>query len=280
MASSEMGKRLSTVKSRWFIMKIKVNDNQYFVKVHGKGEPVVLLHGFTGSTNTWQEMMDPLLDEYQCITIDLPGHGQTDANVDNMEQCCWELNELLNQLSICSFHLLGYSMGGRTALVFTSMFPEKVKTLILESASPGLEEEAKNERAERDNQLAKFMVEKGIEEFVNYWETIPLFKSQERLPVSARRKIREERLNQRPSGLAMSLRSMGTGVQPTLWSSLNDIQVPTVLITGELDDKFVEINQKMVEAFPHAVHETIPNVGHAPHLENPNSFGKIVMKYL
>ncbi|MFD2639703.1 2-succinyl-6-hydroxy-2,4-cyclohexadiene-1-carboxylate synthase [Piscibacillus salipiscarius] len=261
-------------------MIITISENQYHVDIHGEGEPVVLLHGFTGSTNTWLKTTNQLKDHYQCIVIDLPGHGQTRAKVTSMEQACEDIAEVLTELKVETFHLLGYSMGGRTALVFTSMFQDRVEKLILESASPGLEGKARVDRQEQDNRLANFIETKGIEEFVDYWETIPLFKSQEKLAEAEQASIRKERLSQNPSGLTMSLRTMGTGMQPNMWPKLNDIQVPTLLITGELDEKFFDINQKVVKALPDAIHEVIPDVGHAPHLENSSFFGKIVLNYL
>lgn len=261
-------------------MRVNVNSNQYFVDVQGEGEPVVFFHGFTGSTDTWSEIVELLKSRYQCILIDLPGHGKAEVQVDSMEQACVELSEIIDSLSIHAFHLVGYSMGGRTALVFASMFPDRVKKLILESASPGLEGNAKAERKERDDHLAEFIESKGIEAFVDYWETIPLFKSQEKLPESKQQQIRAERLGQEPLGLVMSLKSMGTGSQPNMWPKLESIQMPTLLVTGELDQKFFELNKRMVEALPDAIHKTIPKVGHAPHLENPDFFGKIIMNYL
>ena len=85
-----------------------------------------------------------------------------------MEQACVELVEVLDKLQVNTFHLIGYSMGGRTALVLTSKFPERVKRLILVGASAGLEGEAKIERVQTDEKLANFIKTKGISTFVEY----------------------------------------------------------------------------------------------------------------
>ncbi|GEL77920.1 2-succinyl-6-hydroxy-2,4-cyclohexadiene-1-carboxylate synthase [Tenuibacillus multivorans] len=262
-------------------MILTVNDNHYNVKVVGQGPPLVLFHGFTGSTATWNDLIDQFSTDYQCIAIDLPGHGQSrTTHLDGMIQCCEEVVQVLEQLDISTFDLLGYSMGGRTALVFTAYFPDKVNRLILEGASPGLEGEAKIERQNRDEKLAQFIEEKGIQTFVEYWEDVPLFQTQKALSPEMKKKIRKERLSQDPDGLALSLRTMGTGAQPSLWGNLENLGLPVCLITGELDHKFTSLNQNMVQALPIARHEVVSNVGHAVHLENPEIFGKIVMNYL
>src|SRR5690606_36171063 len=110
-------------------------------------------------------------------------------------------------LQVNTFHLIGYSMGGRTALVLTSKFPERVKRLILVGASAGLEGEAKIERVQTDEKLANFIKTKGISTFVEYWENIPLFHTHDKLPNDVKRQLRNERLSQNEEGLILSLKT-------------------------------------------------------------------------
>src|SRR5690625_6593165 len=80
-------------------------------------------------------------------------------------------------------------MGGRVALSFAMNFSRQVKSLILESSSPGLEMEAERKaRKESDKQLAEKIVHEGIESFVQYWENIPLFHTQKSLDDNVDRK--------------------------------------------------------------------------------------------
>lgn len=249
-------------------------------EILGKGEPVLFLHGFTGTRETWREVCSNLTD-YQCILVDLPGHGKTDRKITSMKDCCALIVDLLSTLEIKKTHVVGYSMGGRTALSFAMYFPDYVASLILESASPGLKEEAARlERTEKDSQLAARILDNGIEEFVNQWQEIPLFATQKRLSDRIQRKIRDERLSQQKEGLAMSLYTMGTGAQPSWWSHLSQLTNPALLITGEEDKKFVTINKAMQKEIPQAEFIVCPNVGHAVHVENSRKFGKIVDVFL
>ncbi|GAA0464993.1 2-succinyl-6-hydroxy-2,4-cyclohexadiene-1-carboxylate synthase [Alkalibacillus silvisoli] len=262
-------------------MYYQINDNQYYVEVHGTGEPLILLHGFTGATTTWNDVLEQYKDKYQVIMIDLPGHGQTKVNqLSGLNQACHDLKELFNQLGLPSINLLGYSMGGRTALLFALLYPEYVKKLILVGASPGLKEEEQMNRQKQDEKLADYIVKEGIETFVDYWQSIPLFETQQQLSARKQKQVRQERMNQSEDGLALSLRTMGTGYQPNLWDHLSKINLPILLIVGHLDSKFVKINKEMEKSLPHAHLEIVNETGHAVHLESPKIFGKIVSRFL
>ncbi|MED3662562.1 2-succinyl-6-hydroxy-2,4-cyclohexadiene-1-carboxylate synthase [Ureibacillus terrenus] len=247
---------------------------------HGK-ETLVLLHGFTGSTKTWQRVIGLLPKTIKIVAIDLLGHGKTDAPKDpsryKMTEQVKDLEEIFDRLRLQDFTLLGYSMGGRTALSYAVHYPNRIKRLILESASPGLRtEEERAARRRSDESLANEIEEKGIHWFVDKWENITLFASQKTLPAEIRQAIREERLSQSETGLANSLRGMGTGAQDSNWPKLNQLSIPVVLITGELDQKFVQITKQMAEQLPNAKHITVPDAGHSIHVENPEQFATIV----
>ena len=260
-----------------------VNGIDVFIEeVNPQGtKTLVLLHGFTGSTKTWQHVVKSLPQSIRCIMVDLIGHGQTSAP-ENVE--CYTmafqlevLHELFQQLKLEKFTLLGYSMGGRVALSYAMKYPEKIEQLLLESASPGLKQlEERAARKEADEALAEKILANGIESFVVKWENIPLFASQKQLSETVQKEIRTERLQQREIGLANSLRGMGTGIMPNLWDDLATLPMPVTLLTGALDEKFVTLNEKMQNLLFDAKHLTIPAVGHAIHVENPLKFATIV----
>lgn len=263
-------------------MRKLIRDSNYWYEVYGEGEAVVLLHGFTGSTQTWNQFVQTYQSSFKIIVIDLPGHGKTESpSPVSMKQCCHDIRALLKEIGINSCYLIGYSMGGRTALSFSMSYPDMVKSLVLESASPGLElEEERNSRRKSDEKLAQKLEQEGLESFINFWESIPLFESQRSLPLNSQSKIREERLSQEKEGLAMSLRYMGTGSQPSWWSKLSTLNIPILLIVGELDSKFLSINKRMNEALPHSQLSIVKQAGHAIHVEQPEFFGKIVEMFI
>ncbi|MGM0897363.1 MAG: 2-succinyl-6-hydroxy-2,4-cyclohexadiene-1-carboxylate synthase [Bacillota bacterium] len=266
-------------------MELMANGVRYHIEVAGdETRPVlVLLHGFTGSTATWKTVIENWRD-YRVVAIDLIGHGQTDSPADEscyaMKRQMADLDYIFTELKLTKFTLLGYSMGGRTALAYACEFPDRIDRLVLESASPGLKlKAARTERRERDAELASGILEQGIEQFVEKWENIPLFDSQKSLPESVRQQIRQERLAQSTQGLANSLKGMGTGSQRSYWDCLPELKMPVLLVTGELDPKFCAIAREMQELLPNAEHRII-SAGHAIHVEKPAEFATIVKELL
>src|SRR5690625_4895970 len=247
----------------------EVHDATYAYTIQGEGEVIVALHGFTGSTETWETCVKHWAKNFTVITLDLPGHGKTNTETPRtMEILCDDLNSLLRELGFHKVHMLGYSMGGRAALSFAVTYPERVHTLILESASPGLKtEEERAKRMEADERLAGKLITQGIQHFTNYWEEIPLFQTQKQLSEKVQKNIRQERLSQSETGLAESLRYMGTGKQPSVWERLNELLMPVQLIVGEKDRKFVEINQEMKEQIKNAQLDIVEGAGHTVHVE-------------
>ncbi|HEY4552178.1 MAG TPA: alpha/beta fold hydrolase, partial [Bacillaceae bacterium] len=187
-------------------MKICVEGVYYHAVTMGSGEPVILLHGFTGDTGTWSHLTRDLAKKYRVIAVDIIGHGKTESPADvsryDISQCAEDVIHLLDELQIRQAHLLGYSMGGRLALTVAVLFPERVKSLMLESASPGLKKEVeRKQRVEQDENLADMILGQGIERFTDYWESIPLFKTQKKLPGNIREQIRNQRMRNNPIGL-------------------------------------------------------------------------------
>ena len=261
---------------------LHVKDIKVHIQVWNEAaeQTIVMLHGFTGSTNTWRTVAG-MLPGFRIVAIDCIGHGRTESPVDvplyEMDNQVDVLEEVCRRLRLESFSLVGYSMGGRIALSYAVKYPNRVEKLILESASPGLaSEEERLARRQADNLQGDRIEEQGVESFVDFWENIPLFASQKRLPEDVRAEIRNERLQQNALGLANSLRGMGTGMMPPLWGNLEKLPMPVVLITGQLDEKFVNIAREMTAYLKKVRHLTVNDAGHAIHVENPSEFATIL----
>ncbi|MCD4839629.1 2-succinyl-6-hydroxy-2,4-cyclohexadiene-1-carboxylate synthase [Neobacillus sedimentimangrovi] len=266
-------------------MNVFINDVRYNVETTGNGFPLMLLHGFTGNSTTWAPFYDVWGKHSRLIIPDIIGHGKTDSPTDpdryKIERVAGDLAAILDALQTEQVDILGYSMGGRLALTFAVMFPRRVRRLVLESASPGLATE--DERAKRrmkDVELANFIMDQGIKNFVDYWEEIPLFASMKRLPIEKKLDIRQQRLGNSPIGLANSLLGMGTGSQPSWWEHLGQLKCEVLLLTGEEDKKFCQIAQAMLPKLKKASLIEFENSGHTIHVENCEKFGRIVSDFV
>jgi 2-succinyl-6-hydroxy-2,4-cyclohexadiene-1-carboxylate synthase len=243
----------------------------------------VLVHGFTGSSASWgPRLIDGLAGAgLTPVTVDLPGHG-SDAGASDPSR--FTLQAALDRVGAAGRwpeDVVGYSLGGRLALHFAAAFPGRVRRLVLESASPGLATEA--ERANRraaDQALAARIESEGMEWFVEHWETKPLFETRSRLDGATVARHRDLRLWNDPRSLALALTGLGTGALPSLWADLGRIEVPTLLMVGALDEKFVDVAERMSRAMPNARMLVVPGVGHTVHMEAPVMWLEAVVGFL
>lgn len=266
------------------ITKRAGNDVTYTVHIGGPtgGRPLLLLHGFTGSGAAWGPFGERLGGAgYRTLAPDLPGHGQTQPlslNDYTINAVADALVGVMRGFDVAPpVDVYGYSMGGRTALAFAARHPGWVGRLWLESATAGIADDA--ERAQRraaDARLADWIEAHGIAAFVDRWEQHPIFASQQALPAEIRARQRAQRLTNSPTGLARSLRSMGTGSMPPLWDRLGDITAPLTVIAGALDAKYVAIGRALAAALPRAQLHVVPDVGHNVHLEAPSKCSELL----
>lgn len=247
--------------------------------------PIIFLHGFTGAASDWEFVMRNLDDNYFPIAIDLPGHGETEAS-DNINDYTIDsinniISSIIEELQISKVILFGYSMGGRAALSYASQYPSKIKALILESSTAGIENtDERDARLIKDTELANKIESIGVEEFIKYWMGLPLFESLKTTPQEEYQNIIRKKLSNDKKGLANSLRGFSTGKMVGLWNKLDGLSFPILLITGSLDKKFELIASKMQKLLPQSEHKVVADSGHNVHLEKPKEFIKLVNNFL
>ncbi len=252
-------------------------------EVAGRGPALVLLHGFTGSPAAWQPLLPALTERFTTVAIALPGHDRSplpppDAGLPEVADA---LVATLDRLGIGQATWLGYSLGGRAALHVALAHPTRVGRLVLESASPGIDDAAERRaRAADDLALAETIVRDGVSAFVDRWLAQPLFATQARLPPAVRARARAGRLVHAADGLAAALRSMSVGRQASLWPRLAEITMPTLLVVGADDPRYRAHAAAMAARLPQAEVTVVPAAGHAVHLENPTAWTAAVSAFL
>jgi len=113
-----------------------VNGMPVIYETVGEGEPVILVHGLSGSTRWWRRNLPELSTHYQLYLIDLPGFGAMRRHSKHfrLEQAAVWLDAWLQALGLETFYLVGHSMGGYVCMSLAVMHPEKVKRLVLVSS--------------------------------------------------------------------------------------------------------------------------------------------------
>ena len=264
-------------------MSLKLQIDNYCFSYSLDGDPsyppILFLHGFMGDRFEFKQAIAILSKQFYCVAIDLLGHGQTEvidqvADQDHYYTIQSTANfviKFLDLLCVEGCFLVGYSMGGRLALYLALHFPQYFSRVVLESASAGLKTEVeRSNRRSKDRQLATKLEIGNFRLFLENWYQQSIFVNLRSHPNFTH--MLEQRLNNSPSQLAKSLRNLSVGMQPSLWKKLSENEIPLLLIAGELDPKFVQINLQMAEIRKFSKLEIITGCSHNIHFENPNLF--------
>lgn len=239
---------------------------------------LVLLHGFTGSPDSWSEVLAHL-DPDDAIAPALLGHDSTpgDPAVQTFHD---EVDRLARRIEARwpeGSHLVGYSMGGRVALGLLVRHPHLFRGATLMGASPGLSDPAERDaRARRDEEWARLLESDGLDPFVAAWEELPLFATQDRAPAAALDAQRRIRLAHDPRGLARSLRVTGLAAMPDYRPALPGIDLPVRVVAGAEDEKFRALGQELVALLPRGELRVIQGAGHNVVLERPVEVARLL----
>lgn len=227
----------------------------------GAPDRLVLAHGFTQNTHCWGQFGTLINDAADVVFVDAPGHGLSHHDDADLETTAALLTDVGGRAVY-----IGYSMGGRAALHAALFNPELVRGLVLIGATAGLDSaEDRASRREADHGLAERLLNDGLEQFMDRWLANPLFAGLDDIAAA-----KDQRLTNRPEGLAASLRNCGTGSQQPLWDRLAELTMPVLIVAGDEDHKFTAIGQRMAEAMTNSPVDVLILPGtHAVHLEEP-----------
>jgi 2-succinyl-6-hydroxy-2,4-cyclohexadiene-1-carboxylate synthase len=225
---------------------------------------LVLVPGFTQTAATWNPVRAQLGDDVEVMALDVP------TGLDFVATAA-ALGELGGRAVYA-----GYSMGGRLCLRLALDDPERVRGLVLLSASPGIADPTERAaRRQADEDLALEIERDGVDPFLARWLRQPLFAS---LPPEAA-DLDSRRAGNTVATLTHALRALGAGVQEPLWDRLGDLEPPFLPVAGSLDEKYVVIAFEMAQAVRRDVHPLlIGGAGHAVHLEQPDAVASVLRR--
>jgi 2-succinyl-6-hydroxy-2,4-cyclohexadiene-1-carboxylate synthase len=265
------------------MIKIRGIDYHYERHTTDPNKPdLLLLHGFMGSGELFDHLIEPLSVFANPITIDLLGHGKSEGaelhyRFSTKEQVADLVKFISEQLRLPVF-LYGYSMGGRLALQLALHRPDLFKGVILESATFGIENETERQARQAHDASRADQITGNFEGFLKEWASHPTLQSD--LSDSTQKRIKTIQQHQNPYWIANSLLAFGTGTMPCVREQLNTIQTPTLLLTGKKDPKFLSINQTMAKELADADLRIFEQAGHRIHQEVPKEATQAINQFL
>ncbi len=242
---------------------------------------LLLLHGFTGAPSSWDAVVDALPPGHSVLRPWLTGHGRPSAALE-VASFDDEVERLLGLVPDDDVALVaGYSLGARLALALLVKAPRRFSAGILVSGRAGLDTDvARRDRQHADAALVRRLESAGLESFVEHWQGLPLFSSQERLPPALREAEHARRTAHSAAGLAHSLAVTGLGQMPNLWEELATLATPLEVLAGELDPDFCALGEAIVGKALHARFTCVQGAGHNLLLEQPESVARAISRGL
>jgi len=241
----------------------------------GKGQAIVLLHGFLENSKMWDAFLPELIKKNRVICIDLLGHGQTGClgYVHSMELMAEAVKAILNHLKIKKSIFIGHSMGGYVALAFAEKNPSAVMGLCLMNSTAEADSKEKKENRDR----AIIAVKQNHKTFIRI-AINNLFRPKNRILFAENiKQVVTEALQTPLQGIIAALEGMK--IRPNRETVLSSVNYKVMMIISK-KDPVLDYNTLILQAKKaNAKVVEFPD-GHMSHVENKDDFLRIVMHFI
>jgi 2-succinyl-6-hydroxy-2,4-cyclohexadiene-1-carboxylate synthase len=247
---------------------------------------LVFLHGFLGNHHDWSETIDYLKESFYCISIDLPGHGDSvtvSAPIDKgFEATHLMIKNVLNDLQIKEYVLIGYSLGGRVALDYArTQRDNNLKALVLESCHTGYQtQDEKDKRYVHDLNWAKRFATQNVMQSLSEWYEQDIFKD-----LSCEQKDRVVHQRGHNYGVCLANMLLATSIAqqtdalPFLQkNAAREKPLPIYYCFGEKDKKFKILGQRLAK-LPNIQLTEFAGAGHNIHQHSPRRYAEFIKQH-
>ncbi len=248
-------------------------------KIEGLGQPLLILHGFLGMSDNWKTLATQFaIEGFEVHAIDLRNHGRSFHSDDfSYEIMVQDILEYCQSNNLTKIEIIGHSMGGKVAMLFATTYPEMVNKLIIADIGPkfypqhhqsilaglnAVDFSKKPSRTEVDEIVQKYITDFGTRQFLLkslYWQTPEQLAFRFNLAV-----------------FNLKIDEIGKALPEK-----NSFEKETLFIRGGNSNYILDEDLDTIRIhFPLAILETIPNVGHWLHAENPKIFFELTIEFL
>ena len=237
--------------------------------------PIVFLHGFNGNSKSWAFQFLHFRDKRSVIAIDAPGFGKSDAADLNMFEIAKLVNNLLTNLGIKKFDLVGHSMGGMLAQIVSADFSDSVNKLVLSCTHKGYALPPQSPLRKPYSQRLEERKKLSNEEFgkLRIKKMLPELKDKEIFSFLSI--ISEEITEGSIMSGGMAMQTLDTS------TSLLKVNQPCLILKGSKDIVVSnDRSNRLQQSLPHAKVLELSNVGHAPYCENSSDFNEAIETFL
>lgn len=252
---------------------------QLHSNIIGKGKPFVILHGFLGMSDNWKTLGKKFAEaNFEVHLVDQRNHGRSPhSDTFNYEVLVEDLKTYCIEHDLKEITLLGHSMGGKTAMLFATTYPEYVSKLMVADISPrfypvhhdailkglrALDFNVLSSRGEADEQMENYVPDFGTRQFLLknlYW------KEKGKLALRINLEVLTEQVEEVGESLPVHAK----------------FEKDTLFLRGDRSEYIVPQDEALITShFVSASIVTIPNAGHWLHAENPEAFYNAVIQFI
>lgn len=255
--------------------KQHINNIDLYYEISGQGQPVVFIHGLGSSTGDWELQTPFFSKQFQVITLDVRGHGQSQKPPGpySIPLFASDVAAFIEALDIAPAHIVGISMGGMIAFQLAVDRPDLIRSMVIVNSGPEVVPHTLKEYwfvASRLLLVYLFSMRK-IGEVIGGG----LFPKPEQ--VKARQQFVERWAENDKRAYVAAMRAI---VGWSVTEHLPKMNIPTLILTGDRDNTTVEAKEKYMAKLPQAELVVIENSGHASPVDQPELFNEALMAYL
>ena len=266
--------------------KAPINGINLYYEVHGSGFPLVFVHEFAGDSVSWDPQVNFFARRYTVVTYNARGYPPSDVPEDpaaySQQMAVDDLYGVMRHLTIEWAHLVGLSMGGFCVLHFGFQHREMARSLVVAGCGYGAVK-TEREKFQKDSELtAQRMEREGMQAMAPVYGAGPTRVQFENKDPKGYKKFVEQLARHSGKGSALTL----NGVQRTrpslydLTDQMKNLDIPTLIVTGDEDDPCLEPALLMKRNIPRAGLVVVPKAGHAVNLEEPEAFNRAVLDFI
>ena len=252
----------------------------------GSGTPVLLVHEFAGDHRSWEPQVRELGRRHRCVWYAARGYPPSDVPAEierySQERAVADAIAVLDHLGIERAHVVGLSMGGFCTLHLGLRHPDRARSLVVAGCGYGAQPELRESWTAESEANARAFETEGSAATAERYMAVPARLTFRRKDPRGWEESTRWLGEHSAVGSALTLR----GVQmrrPSLYDltgELASLRVPTLLVSGDEDERCLEPNLMLRRTIPAAAMAVLPRTGHACNLEEPELFNRLVLDFL
>ena len=264
-----------------------MNDGtRLYYESTGSGYPLLFSHEFAGDYRSWEPQVRYFSRRYRVIVYNARGYPPSDVPEDvegySQARAMHDIAQLLEALQVTQAHVVGLSMGGYATLHFGLNYPQMARSLVVAGCGYGSVSGDREKFQQDTAQVAQRIQNDGMQAMAAVYSKGPTRVQFEDKDPRGWQEFADQLAEHSATGAALTMRGV-QGQRPSVYElegQMQQLQVPTLVVTGDEDEPCLEPGLFMKRVIPTAGLVIVPKTGHTINLEEPEAFNRIVSDFL